>query len=140
MWLQDVYIFKLIEGNRNWTRGSRMRLVALKVSHLSTFFNYIINGVLFLVLNTFSDTTFILSLLKSNLIPKRTFLTSLWRHNCVFFKNCCHLLWQKSVTENVIRSHHWTMSVINNHLPKCLGWVKYFKNTSERRITSVTHS
>ena len=50
-----------------------MRLVALKVSHLSKFFNYIINGVLFLVLNTFSDTTFIMSLLKSNLIPKRTF-------------------------------------------------------------------
>lgn len=61
---------KLIGGNKNLTRDSKMRLVELSKS--PRLFNYIINGVMFSALNKFSNAILIIPLLESQMIPEFT--------------------------------------------------------------------
>ena len=61
---------KLIGGNKNLTRDSKMRLVELSKS--PRLFNYIINRVMFSALNKFSNAILIILLLESQMIPKFT--------------------------------------------------------------------
>ena len=61
---------KLIGGNKNLTRGSKMRLNELSKS--PRLLNYIINGVMFSALNKFSNAILIIPLLENQMIPKFT--------------------------------------------------------------------
>ena len=89
-------------------------------TRLNDLFNYIINGVMFSALNTFSNDTLINSSLENHFIPKFTIPDVIWCHDCLIFNKLCpfsqHCAFttSKSDTEKKIWSHHGTINVMND--------------------------